>query len=366
MMRIHVFTSAAANYLPKVRALFASLRRIRPQWRLHLALADASERAPAGWDADIHTLEDLAIPDWRGWAFCHSLIELATAIKPFALKRILERDDCDAAIYLDPDVVVFSDLADVVAALGNADIVLTPHQTAPEPTLRGVVRHEICTLQHGIYNLGFIGVAAREEGLAFADWWARRAYAFCREDIPSGLYTDQRWVDLVPAYFDAVRILRGGHLNLAPWNVATRSVTATGDGVRVDGRPLGFVHFSAVDSGGCAAFEADPVLSGRLAAYRLEIGAGDEEPAWGLGSFRDGEPILMEQRLVFRLRGDLYRAYPDPFASGPETFQAWWRAEARNEFPALFDPAARPGELARLSSALTTAFADIQGAARTG
>ena len=40
MLEIHVFTCAAANYIPKVRMLFESLRQFHPEWRLHLALAD--------------------------------------------------------------------------------------------------------------------------------------------------------------------------------------------------------------------------------------------------------------------------------------------------------------------------------------
>ena len=40
MSNIHVFTSAAFNYIPKVRMLFQSLRQHHPEWRLHLALAD--------------------------------------------------------------------------------------------------------------------------------------------------------------------------------------------------------------------------------------------------------------------------------------------------------------------------------------
>ena len=40
MSDVHVFTSAAFNYIPKVRMLFHSLRKYHPEWRLHLVLAD--------------------------------------------------------------------------------------------------------------------------------------------------------------------------------------------------------------------------------------------------------------------------------------------------------------------------------------
>lgn len=86
MSEIHVFTSAALNYIPKVRMLFQSLRHHHPEWRLHLALADelkpTIDLSTEPFD-EVCTIADLNIPDWRGWAFCHSIVELATAIKPF-------------------------------------------------------------------------------------------------------------------------------------------------------------------------------------------------------------------------------------------------------------------------------------------
>jgi hypothetical protein len=358
-MRVHLFTSAAANYQQKVRALFASVRRVRPDWRLHLVLADSP--GAAGLEAtgadEVHHLADLGVPAWRSWAFCHSLVELATAVKGFALARLLARPDCDAAVYLDPDILVFSDLRDVIDALQDADILLTPHQTEPEATAAGMIAREVCTAQHGIYNLGFLAVAARGQGPDFAAWWRERLYRFCREDVPSGLYTDQRWMDFVPAYFDRVRVLRGAHLNVAPWNLGPRRLAGWVGAPTVDGEPLGFFHFSGVDQGAFDPFRDEPVVAEMVAAYRRETaGVG---PAWGFGAFADGETILAEQRFVFRLRRDLQAAFPDPFASGPATFQSWWRDQAPVEFPALFDPAGRATEIARLRSALTTGYPDL-------
>ena len=38
MSRIHVFTSAAANYLPKVKVLLDSLAEPHPDWPRHMLL----------------------------------------------------------------------------------------------------------------------------------------------------------------------------------------------------------------------------------------------------------------------------------------------------------------------------------------
>ena len=39
--RVFVFTSAALNYLPKIRVLFSSLRYHHPNWNLQLLLAES-------------------------------------------------------------------------------------------------------------------------------------------------------------------------------------------------------------------------------------------------------------------------------------------------------------------------------------
>ena len=361
MKTVHVFTVAAGNYLPKARVLLASLRRHHPDWRLHFAVSDASPPpdAIAGLGADeIHQLDSLGIPNLRRWAFAHTLIELATAIKPFVLKKLLARDDCEAAIYLDPDIAVMSPMSEVARTLKTADIVLTPHMTAPEQSVPGIVANEISTMQHGIYNLGFVGVAARDEGCAFAQWWADRTYRYCREDIPDGIYTDQRWVDFAPAFFDRVKVLRSPGLNAAPWNLSTREMGGSlAAGFTVNGAPLVFFHFSqlgvmpdARTTGGQAA--ARELVEWYRAATMPTAAEKAVSPHYAFDRFDDGSPIAMEQRLVYRARPDVQRAHPDPFAAGDGTFLAWWKAHARAEYPKLFDKSTRAAEMQHLMSFL--------------
>jgi len=361
-MRVALYTSAALNYLPKVRALFESVRRHHPDWELHLCLA---EELPDGVDIDlptgstVHPLSTLGIPAWPAWSFAHSLMELATAIKPFLLHALLER--VDAVVYLDPDIVVFSPLQEVVDGLAGGDILLTPHQSVPAGDEADVVAHEMCTLQHGVYNLGFIAVPATPEGRRMAAWWRQRTYSFCRDAIPDGVFTDQRWIDLVPAFFDRVRVLREPRLNVAPWNIAQRTVTGqVPDALEVDGAPLGFFHFSQVDAYG------DDIAAPRHAAARALVAwyrALTDDPtrlAWPMAAFRDGTPISEAQRLVYRQRADLQRAFPDPHASGEGSYQAWWDAQGRVEYPELFEAGAAGDALARLRRGLLTGFEPLR------
>lgn len=367
MSEIHVFTSAAFNYIPKVRILFKSLKRLHPEWRLHLALADQLrpeiDLSDEPFD-EIASVADLEIPNWRGWAFCHTIVELATAIKPFMLARLLARPGCRKVIYLDPDTVAFSRLDDIVAALDEANIVLTPHQTKPEKTLAAVMDNEICSLKHGIYNLGFVAVSATDTGKMFADWWGQRIYHFCRADIPNGLFTDQRWIDLVPAFFEGVAIMRSPRHNVSTWNLTTRELsTGPNDEYLVDGEALGFYHFTGFDSGAHRIMaeknaHGNPVVRSLVDWYQRETEQLASDPLakvpWAFGVLSNGVPIEKHCRIIYRERIDLQRAFPDPFdASG---FNAWWTTQGRVEYPDFFLPDRAKAALNNLQMQLTPGF----------
>lgn len=367
MQQVHVFTSAAFNYIPKVRMLFKSLRQHHPEWILHLALADELrpniDLSNEPFD-DVIPLSELGIPSWKGWAFCHAIVELATAIKPFALARLLKMPDTAKVIYLDPDTVAFSRLDDIVAALDESNIVLTPHQITPEKTLAAIMDNEICSLKHGIYNLGFFAVAATDVGHDFADWWSQRLYHFCRADIPNGLFTDQRWVDLVPAFFNGVAIMRSGRHNVAPWNLTTREVTCDVNGKYfVDGEDLGFYHFTGFDSGAHRIMAAknaggNDAVSKLINWYIAETNTLTSDPLasepWAYACFSDGTPINRAQRLVYRERVDLQRAFPDPFdAAG---YLIWWNTQGKVEFPDFFEPSREAAAIQKFTTILTPGF----------
>lgn len=370
MQDIHVFTSAACNYVPKVRTLIDSIRKHHPTWRVHLALADelpADDAMRAERIDEVHPVARLGIPDWLGWSFCHNIVELSTAIKPFVLLRLLARPNCKGVVYLDPDTVVFSPLAEVEAALEKASVTLTPHLVDPDRTVEAVMDNEIAALKHGTYNLGFLAVAPTAEGKRFAQWWADRIYRFCRADIPNGLFTDQRWIDLAPALFEDVAILRSRRLNVATWNVPTRRVSGSvPDRVMVDGRPLGFYHFTGFDSGAHSAMAwknagDQPAVGELIRWYQAQMAKSERDPLcnvpWAFGCFDDGTPIPKAARVIYRDRHDLQRAFPDPFDTSGGGFKAWWESQGRAEYPGLFDPETHDLTLLALARHLSPGFA---------
>jgi hypothetical protein len=349
--RLHIFTSAAVNYLPKVRALCRSIREHHPEAAIHFALAD--ER-PAWLTADgepfdsIVEMSQLGIPDWRAWAFVHSIVELSTAIKPFALKHLLARDDVDTVLYFDPDMILFSRVDDILESLAAANVVLTPHQTTPEKTRAAVIDNEITSLRVGVFNLGFIGVRNTAEGRGFAEWWSQRCYDFCRAEIHYGLFTDQKWINFAPIFFEGVSILKSPRLNVATWNLTTRRMEGSREtGLRIDGKPLGFYHFTGFDSGAHRIMAiknaaGQPAVQDLIAWYERETEPRRDDPVtktpWAFGAFADGTPIEPQHRWLYRERRDLQVAFPDPYAASSSklTFLEWCRTEGRIRYPEYF------------------------------
>ncbi|MGQ9368523.1 hypothetical protein [Azospirillum sp. ST 5-10] len=361
---VHVFTSIAPNYLPKARVLARSVRRWLPEARIHLALVD-------GWPADldpaaepfdeIHTLDAMAaaglaadvMPNgFRPWVFIHTLVELSTAVKGFMVQRLLERPGCAKVLYFDPDIALFARPDPVLDALERHDLVLTPHACEPEETIQAIHDNELVAMRHGIFNLGFVGVANRPEGRRFAAFWRHRLEHFCFDDVPAGLFTDQKWLDHAPAYFSTTGVLRHPGLNVSTWNLTHRSVEgAVGGALTVNGQPLVFYHFTGFDSGAQRTMlglygGGRPALESLYAWYAEACRAQGEERdrarPWTFAAYDDGVPVAKAERSFLRHHPDVAATFADPFSAGDpaRSYRHWYEGHVAAPAPPPVPPPA--------------------------
>jgi hypothetical protein len=238
----------------------------------------------------------------------------------------------DAVIYLDPDTALLGSLAPLEAWLETDDVLLTPHLLDPNDDPLAIEDNDVATLRTGIFNLGFVAVRTTGEGARFAKWWNDRLLTYCYDDIPTGLFVDQRWCDQVPALFDKVKVVRDPGYNVASWNLSRRRLSIEKDGrILVNGVPLRFWHFTKLGEVGDAmtrSFAGDnfPVYE-LWCWYRRQIAVATDpaipERWWAFGVYKDGQPIEKAHRLLYRSRIDLQAAFPDPYASGAHGFRAW-------------------------------------------
>jgi len=341
---MHIFTSVTSNYIPKARVLARSVRKYHPEAKFHLLLSDSLPEwlGDGAEDFDsIINIEELPIPNRKSWIFEHRLVELCTAVKGFGFQEIFRRHNPEKLIYLDPDIAVMSRMDSITATLDKASILLTPHQTEPDTELRAIADNEICSLKHGVYNLGFVAVRNSTEGRRFVDWWANRLEHFCFDDIPNGLFTDQRWCDLAPAFFDELMILREPIYNVCTWNLTQRRVTGTvPDGLLINGQPLCFYHFSGFDSGAQKVMldlygVESPVLYPLRDWYIREC-AEMGQVEYGANPchydrFTNGQIVTKSHRFVYRKDPRLKQMFPNPFdTEGSHSYLAWYDKTFRN------------------------------------
>jgi hypothetical protein len=330
------FTSISLNYADRAMLLASTIKAHHPEWLLWLFISD---RIPRDFDisplADyfdrIQWIEELEIPDIIPWIFGHDVVELCTAVKGQILCNLLNQG-FEKVVYLDPDIALLDSLDPVIELLERNSVILTPHLLAAETDDGAIVDNEIGTLVHGTYNLGFLAVRADPDGRACAEWWRDRLMRYCVDDPSRGLFTDQRWCDLIPGLFDRVHVLRDPGYNVASWNLNQRPIQIRQDGaITVAGAPLRFFHFSKIKTvgatmirryaGGTEALEIAKWYASRLKEFTGLLEAPKE---WGFAAFADGAPISRAHRRVYRERSDLRMAFADPFASGPGTFQSWF------------------------------------------
>lgn len=248
-----VFTSICMNYLPKALTLGKSIKKTNKDVKFFIVLLE--REIPKEWPKEANKVvdkiilaKDLGFEDFDKFIFKHSIVEASTSVKGQALVHLLQNYD-EKVLYIDPDIKVYSSLKELSNILDKHSIILTPHLTIPEANERDINNNELCALQHGVYNLGFVGVKNDEEGMKFATWWRDRLSLYCYDDIPRGIFTDQRWCDLAPAYFD-VYIMKNPGYNMAPWNLSTRKISYKNNKILVNDKyELVFFHYSGFDSG---------------------------------------------------------------------------------------------------------------------
>lgn len=321
-------TSICANYIPKASLLARSIKAFDPE---AIFVACLSERTipdfaiQNAYFDDIVLAKDLGINDFDSFMFMHSVVETATSVKGHLFKYLFDAFPKQRKfVYLDPDIEVFGRLVELEEALETRSIVVVPHMTEPESLLDSILDNEINSMQYGVFNLGFLAVQSDKEGRRFIDWWAERLRVLCFDNVSRGVFTDQRWIDLAPGFFD-VHILRHEGYDVAPWNLSRRSVTRKDGWYLVNGVPLRFYHFSSFDSKAHVDVMNKYVKDRKNVLYEMwdrysealqELGQ-DEYGAfpWSYARFMSGEKISDAARLRYAIDPVMRRKIRNPYAS---------------------------------------------------
>ena len=237
-----IFTICASNYLAHACVLGASVREHHPGLSLVVFLLD---EPPA----------HVVLPEWltavaaeaaferREWNHrrCHySILEFATCVKPACFRYLFDQG-ARRAIYIDPDIRIFQRVDRFWTGDANdAELALTPHILSPLPD-DGCLPDDLAILRAGLYNLGFAALRNTQRARFLLDWWDNKLRTLCLEDVQTGVFTDQKWMDYAPLLVPGTAVLQHKGFNAAYWNLHERTPRRMGERWCVEG-PAGDVH----------------------------------------------------------------------------------------------------------------------------
>jgi hypothetical protein len=244
-----ILTLCSANYLAHAKTLGDSVLQHNPGFHFVIGLVD---RWPQKLERsycekfEVIEVERLSPPRFSDMTQKYNLVELNTAVKPFYMEFLFERDqECDAIIYLDPDILVYGSFDALLRKLRTVNIVVTPHSCTYDDS-DASLRIEKSMLSNGIYNLGFIAMFRTVETARFIRWWKSRLMEHCyyRPGV-AGCFFDQLWINLAPLYFRDVLVETDPGCNISHWNHFERNIELKDGRYIVNGsHDLVFFHFS--------------------------------------------------------------------------------------------------------------------------
>ena len=315
-------TIVTRNYYWWAKTWAESVRRHHPEAEVIIAFADRPTDGIRTHLKEFQLLsiaeqaDEIPIKDYRRMAFGYTPFELTCALKPFVV-RWLHRQ-YDRVVYMDADTSVYRHLREVLSALEDHNVLVTPHLLRPQSGER-----ESRIRAAGTLNGGFLATRRGSPCEAFLDWWAERCRFDCYIDPYSGHFVDQSWLDLAPSLFDPIRVLRDESLNVAYWNIDQRTIRESDGNFFVGQQPLGFFHFSGFEPGKpntLSRFD-NQVLSDELLAltsdYRTRLRGNQHPDLVDLSSefshYEDGTEISIYHREAIRCRLPELDSVEDPF-----------------------------------------------------
>jgi lipopolysaccharide biosynthesis glycosyltransferase len=240
-------TIISGNYFPHAATLYKSLIKFHEGEKLMVLVCDDGKINPD--PGEYPGIRIFKIKDLYSYSITNVLYNKYTtenedalrwAMKPVFLSWLLQ-NGYEKVIYVDCDIHFFNDYEFLYDELNDAAVLLTPSWRTIDPKLNEEEFVDIYT--DGLYNAGFIG--ARLKGLSALQWWSKACSYRMAIDHESGLYNDQKYLDVLPVAFDDIHTIRNRGCNIAFWNQHECKRVSHGGSVLINNiYPIIFIHFN--------------------------------------------------------------------------------------------------------------------------
>ncbi len=198
--------------------------------------------------------------------------------------------------------------------------------------------------------MGFIGLKNDDISQRLLVWWENRLLEKCIVDTSQGYFVDQKWLDLVPGFFERVFILRDPGFNVAYWNLHERRLDYSQGGVLCNGEKLYFFHFSGYnpDVPHVVSKHQNRFSMNELGATRrifkeyaelLRANGYDLVRTWpyAYALFDNGVKIPQQARRLYLNLGNKKKKFGDPFiTTDAKSFLPWLIFGGERQIPPLF------------------------------
>lgn len=348
-MKKAIFTIVAKNYIGLAKILEQSIHATNDDFTFYIFVVDKFEGGhPSDLPDNVKFVEetvDISPRLWQEMAFKYDITEFCTSLKPFCFQYLMAHG-FDAVIYFDPDIYVFSSLDSIFNDLQTYDMVLTPQVALIHTHYEGELPEWAMNV-NGIFNLGFCAIKRSSVSQEILKWWGTRLIDNAFADRSVGNFTDQKWMDWMPALLgnDRLKISHNLGMNMAPWNYFERKLSLDGSILKVSPRgsnageecqPLVFFHF--------AGYDYQQLKEGHIVRKRIETLQNYPDISLAVGiysktimaerakfdkyitcpysynQFADGSPILSFHRRIYHGLLLEKQEMGNPFSIGKGTF----------------------------------------------
>ncbi len=235
-------TIVTGEYLPKVLALYLSLKRHAESFHLWICCMDGLVYDVLNKlklsNVTLIKLENIEDNELLSVKDCRYTHEYCWTLKaPLILYLFKCYKDIDSLFYIDSDTYLFSSPEKLFARLKSYSVLLTMHNFNND--------FKSLYTQKGWYNAGIIGFRRDSNALNCLNWWRDSCIEWCYDKIEDGKFGDQKYLMHFRKRFDGVYRERMVGANAAMWNFKEHSIREYQGKVQINEKELIFYHFSA-------------------------------------------------------------------------------------------------------------------------
>jgi len=167
--------------------------------------------------------------------YSRSYLEYIFTLKSFFIKWIFKKIKNNYyAIYLDSDILFFSEPALLIRDINTHSVCLTPHSFSKNNYHFNI---------YGKFNAGFISFKNDKYGLKVLNFWAKNCEKECSYTNIQN-FSDQMYLNILYKNFCKVKKINNAGVNLAPWNLDSFKININKKNqILVDGKRVVFFHF---------------------------------------------------------------------------------------------------------------------------